>query len=106
MSSPLSPNRELYQGANRSGSHRHRQSLVNLVPPHQRTIGLCRLKSSLCATIALPDSVSDNRLRLSASSRPRWLLVSSVRSPSSRPATAGRGPCASPSSREPISEDL
>ena len=45
------------------GSQRHRRSLVSCVPPHQRSIGLCRLKSSLCATIALPNSVSDSRLR-------------------------------------------
>ena len=47
----------------RVGFQRHRRSLVSLVPPHQRSIGLCRLKSSWCATIASPNSVSDSRLR-------------------------------------------
>ena len=40
-------------------SQRHRLSLVNLVPPHQREIGLCRLKSSVRAKTALPSAVSD-----------------------------------------------
>ena len=39
------------QGAIRfAGSQRHRWALVKSVPPHQRWIGLCRLKSSLWAT--------------------------------------------------------
>jgi hypothetical protein len=51
------------EGLTSVGVQRHRLSLVRCVPPHQRSIGLCRLKSSLCATIALPNSVSDSRLR-------------------------------------------
>ncbi len=43
-----------------AGFQRHRRSLVRCVPPHQRSIGLCRLKSSLWARTALPNSVSDS----------------------------------------------
>ena len=34
-------------GTSRTGSQRHSRSLVSRVPPHQRSIGLCRLKSSV-----------------------------------------------------------
>ncbi len=38
-----------------SGSQRHSRSLVNSVPPHQRWTGLCRLKSSRPAIMALTE---------------------------------------------------
>ena len=38
----------------RRRSQRHSRSLVSSVPPHQRWIGLCRLKSSAPARMALP----------------------------------------------------
>ena len=53
----------LREGLISIGFQRHRLSLVRCVPPHQRSIGLCRLKSSLWARTALPNSVIDSRLR-------------------------------------------
>ena len=46
-----------------AASHRHKSSLLNRVPPHQRSIGLCRLKSSVPAKMASPSGVSFSSLR-------------------------------------------
>ena len=43
----MKPRGKFCYGAIKTGSQRHRRSLVSSVPPHQRWIGLCRLKSSL-----------------------------------------------------------
>src|SRR5882724_5481608 len=45
------------------GCQRHIRSLVRCVPPHQRSIGLWRLKSSSCRRTDLPKSVIERRLR-------------------------------------------
>src|SRR5882757_10408301 len=86
-----------------SGSHRQKRSLVRCVPPHQRSIGLWRLKFSSPASTALPSSVSDNRDPLYRSNRPESLSMSRENGPSSSPATDGLSHRASPSSRAPTS---
>ena len=74
------------------------------VPPHQRSIGLWRLKSSVPAKIALPSAVSDSRLSLYRSNRSRSSCISSVNGHSARPDTAGIGASASPSRSAPASQ--
>src|SRR5204863_9464522 len=62
-----------HQGATSAGFQRQRLSLVRCVPPHQRSIGLWREKSSLWATTALPESVRERRLRPEGLSLSRWV---------------------------------
>ena len=87
-------------GFTSAGFQRQRLSLVRCVPPHQRSMGLWREKSSFWATTALPKSVSESAAALVGSVADLASCPgASCAAPRRGPTTAGVGPNASPSSK-------